>query len=129
VLIASVIGSIFEWYDFVVYGIASALVFNKLFFPTTNPLVGTIASFGTYAVGYVARPLGGILFGHFGDKLGRKAMLSITLLIMGLGTFLIGCLPTYAQIGLWAPVLLITLRFVQGIGFGGEWGGSILMAV
>ena len=129
VLIASVIGSIFEWYDFVVYGIASALVFNKLFFPTSNPLVGTIASFGTYAVGYIARPLGGIVFGHFGDKLGRKAMLSITLLIMGLGTFLIGCLPTYAQIGLWAPVLLITLRFVQGIGFGGEWGGSILMAV
>ena len=129
VLLASVIGSIFEWYDFVVYGIASALVFNKLFFPSIDPLVGTIASFGTYAVGYVARPLGGIVFGHFGDKLGRKAMLSITLLIMGLGTFLIGCLPTYAQIGLWAPVLLIALRFVQGLGFGGEWGGSILMAV
>jgi MFS transporter, MHS family, shikimate and dehydroshikimate transport protein len=129
VLIASVIGSIFEWYDFVVYAIASALVFNKLFFPATNPLVGTIAAFGTYAVGYVARPLGGIVFGHFGDRLGRKAMLSLTLAIMGVGTFLIGCLPTYAQIGLWAPALLIVLRFTQGLGIGGEWGGSILMAV
>ncbi|MGF6569134.1 MHS family shikimate/dehydroshikimate transporter-like MFS transporter [Paraburkholderia sp. GAS333] len=129
VLIASVIGSIFEWYDFVVYAIASALVFNKLFFPAANPLVGTIAAFGTYAVGYVARPLGGIVFGHFGDRLGRKAMLSLTLAIMGVGTFLIGCLPTYAQIGLWAPALLIVLRFTQGLGIGGEWGGSILMAV
>lgn len=129
VLIASVIGSIFEWYDFVVYAIASALVFNKLFFPATNPLVGTIAAFGTYAVGYVARPLGGVVFGHFGDRLGRKAMLSLTLAIMGVGTFLIGCLPTYAQIGLWAPALLIVLRFTQGLGIGGEWGGSILMAV
>ncbi|RAR54258.1 MHS family shikimate/dehydroshikimate transporter-like MFS transporter [Paraburkholderia unamae] len=129
VLIASVIGSVFEWYDFVVYGIASALVFNKLFFPVVDPVVGTIASFGTYAVGYVARPLGGAIFGHFGDRLGRKAMLSLTLLIMGVGTFLIGCLPTYAQIGLWAPALLIALRFMQGLGIGGEWAGSILMAV
>ncbi|MCY0385981.1 MFS transporter [Robbsia sp. Bb-Pol-6] len=129
VLIASVIGSIFEWYDFVAYGIASALVFNKLFFPSANPLTGTIAAFGTYAVGYVARPLGGAIFGHFGDRTGRKAMLSLTLLIMGFGTFLIGCLPTYAQIGMWAPALLILLRFLQGLGIGGEWGGSILMAV
>jgi MFS transporter, MHS family, shikimate and dehydroshikimate transport protein len=129
VLIASVVGSVFEWYDFVVYGLASALVFNKLFFPAASPLVGTIAAFGTYAVGYVARPLGGIVFGHFGDRLGRKAMLSLTLLIMAFGTFLIGCLPTYAQIGLWAPALLIVLRFLQGLGIGGEWAGSILMAV
>lgn len=129
VLLASVIGSVFEWYDFVVYGIASALVFGQLFFPTTDPLVATIAAFGTYAVGYVARPLGGIVFGHFGDRIGRKAMLSLTLLIMGVGTFLIGCLPSYAQIGLWAPALLIVLRFLQGLGIGGEWGGAILMAV
>lgn len=129
VLIASVIGSVFEWYDFVVYGIASALVFNMLFFPTGSPLAGTIAAFGTYAVGYVARPVGGIVFGHFGDRIGRKAMLSLTLLIMGLGTFLIGCLPTFSQIGLWAPALLILLRFLQGLGIGGEWAGSVLMAV
>lgn len=129
VLIASVIGSVFEWYDFVVYGITSALVFNLLFFPANSPLAGTIAAFGTYAVGYIARPVGGIVFGHFGDRIGRKAMLSLTLLIMGLGTFLIGCLPTFEQVGLWAPALLIVLRFLQGLGIGGEWAGSILMAV
>lgn len=129
VLIASVVGSVFEWYDFIIYGIASALIFNTLFFPNSTPLVGTIAAFGTYAAGYAARPLGGIVFGHFGDRLGRKAMLSLTLMIMGVGTFLVGCLPTFTQIGIWAPILLIALRFLQGLGIGGEWAGSVLMAV
>ena len=121
---SSVIGTTVEWYDFLIYGTATALVFNKLFFPSFDPLVGTIAAFGSYAVGFLARPLGGVIFGHFGDKIGRKAMLSLTIIIMGLGTFLIGCLPTYAQIGLWAPILLVALRLVQGIGIGGEWGGA-----
>jgi MFS transporter, MHS family, shikimate and dehydroshikimate transport protein len=126
---SSVIGTTVEWYDFLIYGTATALVFNKLFFPSFDPLVGTIAAFGSYAVGFLARPLGGVIFGHFGDKIGRKAMLSLTIIIMGLGTFLIGCLPTYAQIGLWAPVLLVALRLIQGIGIGGEWGGAVLMVV
>jgi MHS family shikimate/dehydroshikimate transporter-like MFS transporter len=126
---SSVIGTTVEWYDFLIYGTASALVFNKLFFPSIDPVVGTIAAFGSYAVGFLARPLGGVVFGHFGDKIGRKAMLSLTIMIMGLGTFLIGCLPTYAQIGIWAPILLVTLRLIQGIGIGGEWGGAVLMVV
>lgn len=126
---SSVIGTTVEWYDFLIYGTASALVFNKLFFPTIDPVVGTIAAFGSYAVGFLARPLGGAVFGHFGDKVGRKAMLSLTLMIMGLGTFLIGCLPTYGQIGILAPMLLVALRLVQGIGIGGEWGGAVLMVV
>ncbi|WP_018259533.1 MFS transporter [Methylobacterium sp. WSM2598] len=126
---SSVIGTTVEWYDFLIYGTASALVFNKLFFPSFDPLVGTVAAFGSYAVGFLARPLGGIIFGHFGDRLGRKAMLSLTIIIMGLGTFLIGCLPTYAQAGLLAPVMLVALRLVQGIGIGGEWGGAVLMVV
>jgi metabolite-proton symporter len=129
VLGASTIGTIIEWYDFLIYGTAAALAFNKLFFPGFNPTAGTLAAFGTYAVGFVARPLGGAVFGHFGDRLGRKAMLVLTLLITGGGTFLIGCLPTYSQIGLAAPALLILLRFVQGIGLGGEWGGAVLMVV
>lgn len=126
---SSVIGTTVEWYDFLIYGTASALVFSKLFFPSFDPLVGTIAAFGSYAVGFLARPLGGVIFGHFGDRVGRKAMLSLTIIIMGLGTFLIGCLPTYAQIGIWAPILLVALRLVQGIGIGGEWGGAVLMVV
>ncbi|WP_024816579.1 MFS transporter [Methylopila sp. 73B] len=126
---SSVIGTTVEWYDFLIYGTAAALVFNKLFFPSFDPVVGTIAAFGSYAVGFAARPLGGVIFGHFGDKLGRKAMLSLTLLIMGVGTFLIGCLPTYEQIGIWAPILLVVLRLVQGLGIGGEWGGAVLMVV
>jgi MHS family shikimate/dehydroshikimate transporter-like MFS transporter len=129
VVLASVLGTVVEWYDFLVYGTAAALVFGPLFFPTADPAVGTIASLGAYAVGFVARPLGGALFGHFGDRLGRKTMLMLTLLIMGGGTFLIGCLPTYATIGIWAPVLLIVLRLTQGIGIGGEWGGAVLMVV
>jgi MHS family shikimate/dehydroshikimate transporter-like MFS transporter len=129
VVLASVLGTVVEWYDFLVYGTAAALVFGKLFFPATDPAVGTIASLGAYAVGFIARPLGGAVFGHFGDRLGRKTMMMLTMLIMGAGTFLIGCLPTYASIGIWAPVLLILLRLMQGVGIGGEWGGAVLMVV
>jgi metabolite-proton symporter len=124
---ASVLGTAIEWYDFLIYGTAAALVFNKLFFPALDPMIGTIAAFGSYAVGFVARPIGGAIIGHYGDRLGRKAMLATTLLIMGCGTFLIGCLPTYQQIGIWAPILLVALRFVQGIGLGGEWSGAVTM--
>ena len=129
VVLASFIGTTVEWYDFFLYGTAAALVFNKLFFPELDPHTGTIAAFATYAVGFFARPIGGIVFGHFGDRLGRKSMLVTTLMLMGIATFLIGCLPTHAQIGVWAPVLLVVLRFVQGFGVGGEWGGAVLMAV
>jgi MHS family shikimate/dehydroshikimate transporter-like MFS transporter len=124
-----VLGSTVEWYDFFVYGTAAALVFNKLFFPTLSPEVGTIAAFGSYATGFLARPLGGVVFGHFGDRIGRKTMLSVTIILMGVGTFLIGCLPTYGQIGIAAPVLLVALRLAQGIGIGGEWGGAVLMVI
>jgi MFS transporter, MHS family, shikimate and dehydroshikimate transport protein len=129
VLWASVLGTVVEWYDFLIYGTAAALVFNKLFFPSFAPAAGTIAALGTYAVGFAARPLGGIVFGHFGDRLGRKTMLMLTMIIMGTGTFLIGCLPTFEQIGIWAPLLLIVLRFIQGFGLGGEWGGAVLMVI
>jgi metabolite-proton symporter len=123
------IGTTIEWYDFFLYGTAAALVFNRLFFPTFDPLAGTLASFGTYAVGFVARPIGGIVIGHYGDRIGRKSMLVLTLIIMGVATFGIGLLPTYAQVGPWATVALIILRLAQGFGVGGEWGGAVLMAV
>lgn len=126
---SSFIGTAIEWYDFFLYGTAAALVFPQLFFPNSDPLVGTLQSFATFAIGFVARPLGGILFGHYGDKLGRKSMLVLTLLIMGISTFLIGLMPTYGSIGIWAPVLLVVLRVLQGIGVGGEWGGAALVAV
>ncbi len=129
VVFAGSVGTIIEWYDFLIYGTAAALVFNTLFFPTVDPVTGTLASLGTYAVGFFARPVGGALFGHFGDRIGRKTMLMITMVVMALGTFLVGCLPTYDQIGIWAPILLVTLRFVQGIGLGGEWGGASLMVL
>ncbi len=129
VVLASFIGTTIEWYDFFLYGTAAALVFGEIFFPTLDPLAGTMASFATYAVGFFARPVGGIVFGHFGDRMGRKSMLVTTLMMMGLATFLIGVLPTYAQIGVAAPILLVLLRFVQGFGVGGEWGGAVLMAV
>jgi metabolite-proton symporter len=129
VALASLIGTTIEWYDFFLYGTAAALVLNKLFFPTFDPLSGTLASLATYSVGFVARPFGGIIIGHYGDRIGRKSMLVLTLVIMGLATFLIGLLPTYASIGAWAPVLLVLLRMAQGFGVGGEWGGAILMAV
>jgi metabolite-proton symporter len=126
---ASVLGTAIEWYDFLIYGTAAALVFNKLFFPSFDPFVGTLAAFGTYAFGFVARPIGGAVIGHFGDRVGRKAMLVTTMIIMGAGTFLIGCLPTYNEIGIWAPILLVTLRFAQGIGIGGEWCGACVMVI
>ena len=126
---ASLIGTSIEWYDFFLYGTAAALVFNKLFFPTFAPLAGTMAAFATYAVGFAARPIGGIVFGHYGDRLGRKTMLYLTLLIMGLATTAIGLLPTYASIGIWAPIALVALRLFQGLGIGGEWGGAVLLTV
>ncbi len=129
VILASFIGTTIEWYDFFLYGTAAALVFNRLFFPNVDPLIGTLSSFGTFAVGFVARPFGGIVFGHYGDRLGRKSMLVYSLVIMGVATFLIGLLPTHDAIGMWAPVLLVVLRCAQGIGVGGEWGGAVLMAV
>src|SRR5262245_22761349 len=129
VVLASFIGTTIEWYDFFLYGTAAALVFNRLFFPTLDPFTGTLASFATYAVGFVARPVGGVVFGHFGDRMGRKSMLVTTLMLMGTATFLIGVLPIYGQIGVAAPVLLVVLRFVQGFGVGGEWGGAVLMVV
>jgi MFS transporter, MHS family, shikimate and dehydroshikimate transport protein len=129
VIFASFIGTTIEWYDFFLYGTAAALVFNKLFFPNLDSLAGTLSAYGTFAVGFVARPLGGAVFGHFGDRLGRKTMLVWSLLLMGAATLLIGFLPTYSSIGVWAPVLLVAVRFLQGIGVGGEWGGAVLMAV
>lgn len=129
VVLASFIGTTIEWYDFFLYGTAAALVFNQLFFPQFEPLAGTMASFATYAVGFFARPLGGVIFGHFGDKVGRKSMLVTTLMLMGVATVMIGLLPTYNQIGVAAPLLLVAMRFIQGIGVGGEWGGAVLMAV
>jgi MFS transporter, MHS family, shikimate and dehydroshikimate transport protein len=129
VVLASFIGTSIEWYDFFLYGTAAALVFDKLFFPTLDPLAGRMASFATYAVGFFARPVGGIIFGHYGDKIGRKSMLVTTLMMMGISTGLIGVLPTYEQIGMLAPAALVVLRFVQGFGVGGEWGGAVLLAV
>ncbi len=129
VVFASAIGTVIEWYDFLIYGMAAALVFNKLFFPNIDPLLGTLAALGTYAVGFLARPLGGALFGHYGDRVGRKSILMLTLILMGLGTFFIGLLPTYQQVGIWAPIMLISLRFIQGIGLGGEWGGAAVMVL
>ena len=129
VIVASLLGTSLEWYDFFLYGTAAAVVFNKLFFPDVDPAVGTLLAFTTAAVGFVARPLGGIVFGHMGDRRGRKQVLVITLLTMGIATVLIGALPTYATIGIAAPVLLAVLRFVQGLGLGGEWGGAVLMTL
>jgi MFS transporter, MHS family, shikimate and dehydroshikimate transport protein len=126
---ASLLGTTIEWYDFFLYNTAAALVFNKLFFPTFDPFVGTLLAFSTYTVGFVARPIGAIVIGHFGDKVGRKSMLVLTLVMMGVATCLIGALPTYATIGPWAAVLLVCLRIVQGFGVGGQWGGAVLMTV
>lgn len=128
VALASVIGTTVEWYDFFLYGVIAGIVLNKLYFPTSDPLVSTLLAYTTFLVGFVARPLGGIVFGHFGDRVGRKSMLVVTLVIMGVATAAIGLVPTYEQIGIWAPILLLVLRILQGIGLGGEWGGSVLMA-
>src|SRR5262245_34483268 len=126
---ASLIGTAIEWYDFFLYGTAAALIFNKLFFPTFDAMVGTLLAFATYALGFVARPLGGLVFGHYGDKVGRKTMLYLTLLIMGTAAALIGGRPTYDTAGISAAVLLVGCRLIQGFGLGGEWGGAVLMAV
>jgi MFS transporter, MHS family, shikimate and dehydroshikimate transport protein len=129
VALASSVGTAIEYYDFLIYGTAAALVFGRLFFPNEDPFVGTLAAFATFAVGFVARPVGGVVFGHFGDRVGRKAMLVISILLMGFATFLIGLLPTYAQVGIWAPILLVALRLIQVFSLGGEWGGAALMSV
>jgi metabolite-proton symporter len=129
VALASLVGTSIEWYDFFLYNTAAALVFNFLFFPTFDPFAGTMLAFGTYAVGFAARPIGAIVIGHYGDKVGRRSMLVLTLMMMGIATVLVGLLPTYQRIGVWAPVLLIVLRLVQGFGVGGQWGGAVLMTV
>ena len=127
VVFASLIGTAVEWYDFFLYGSAAALVFGVLFFPESDPVTGTLLAFGTYALGFVARPLGGVVFGHFGDRVGRKKMLVVSLMMMGIATFAIGLLPTYEAIGIAAPILLLVCRLLQGFAVGGEWGGAILM--
>ena len=125
---ASMAGTVVEWYEFFLYGTAATLVFGQLFFPQTgNALDGIIAAFATYAVGFIARPLGGVVFGHIGDRIGRKSLLQFSLVLIGISTFLMGCLPSFQTIGYWAPVLLVTLRFIQGFALGGEWGGAILL--
>ena len=128
-VIASTIGTAIEWYDFFLYGTAAGLIFGKLFFPNADALTGTLAAFGTYFIGFVGRPIGAAIFGHYGDRIGRKATLIATLLLMGVSTFLIAFVPTYESIGIWGAVILTVLRTIQGIGVGGEWGGSVLLAM
>ncbi|QIE28018.1 Fosfomycin resistance protein AbaF (plasmid) [Caballeronia sp. SBC1] len=127
--LGSFVGAVVDWYDFLLYGIIAAIVFNTEFFPKVSPAMGTLAAFGTFGVGFLFRPLGGFVFGHYGDRLGRKRMLVLTVMMMGLSTAMIGLLPTFASIGWWAPVLLVALRAIQGFAVGGEWGGAALMAV
>jgi metabolite-proton symporter len=129
VVASSILGTTVEWYDFFLYGIAAGLVFDKLFFPSADPVVGTLLAFATFAIGFVARPVGGLVFGHIGDRVGRKKTLVATMIIMGVATFLIGLVPSYATIGIAAPILLVLLRLAQGAAIGGEWGGAVLMAV
>jgi metabolite-proton symporter len=126
---ASMVGTSLEWYDFTIYNTLAALVFNHLFFPSVDPLAGTILAFSTYAVGYISRPLGGVIFGNLGDRIGRRAILMLTLVLMGITTALMGFLPTYAAIGIYSPILLVALRFVQGIALGGEWAGAVLLSI
>lgn len=128
VVAASMIGSVAEWYEFFLYGTASALVFGELFFQQTGSAIdGILAAFALYAVGFLARPIGGLVFGHYGDKIGRKNLLQLSLIIVGITTFLMGCIPTFSSIGYWAPILLVTLRLIQGFAFGGEWGGAVIL--
>jgi len=127
--LGSFAGAVVDWYDFLLYGITAALVFNREFFPQIGPAMGTLAAFATFGVGFLFRPLGGVIFGHFGDRLGRKRMLMLTVWMMGIATALIGVLPSFASIGWWAPVLLVTLRAIQGFAVGGEWGGAALLSV
>jgi metabolite-proton symporter len=128
-VVASTIGTAIEWYDFFLYSTVTGLVFAKLFFPNSDPLVGTLEAFAVYAVGFVARPIGAAIFGHYGDRIGRKATLIATLMLMGIATFLVAFVPTYESIGIWGAVILTVLRFVQGVGVGGEWGGSVLLSM
>jgi len=128
-IVASTVGTTIEWYDFFLYSIVTGLVFARLYFPGSDPLTGTLEAFGVYAVGFVARPVGAAIFGHWGDRMGRKSALIATLVLMGFGTFLVALVPTYASIGIWGAVLLTILRFIQGVGVGGEWGGSVLLAM
>jgi MFS family permease len=128
-VIASTVGTTIEWYDFLLYSVVTGLVFGKLFFPKSDPLVGVLEAFAVYTVGFIARPIGAAIFGHFGDRIGRKATLIATLLITGLATFAVGFVPTYASIGIWGAVILTVIRFIQGIGVGGEWGGSVLLSM
>jgi MFS family permease len=128
-VIASTIGTTIEWYDFFLYSAVTGLVFAKLYFPNSDPLVGTLNAFAIYAVGFIARPIGAAIFGHWGDRLGRKAALIATLMLMGIATFLVGLVPTYASIGIWGAIILTVLRFIQGVGVGGEWGGSVLLSM
>src|SRR5271157_1507656 len=128
-VIASTVGTSIEWYDFFLYSVVTGLVFAKLFFPHSDPLTGTLEAFGIYAVGFVARPVGAAIFGHYGDRIGRKSTLIATLLLMGLATFAVALVPTYESIGIWGAVILTVLRFIQGVGVGGEWGGSVLMSM
>ena len=127
--IAATIGTTIEWYDFFLYGTATGLVFGALYFPNSDPLVATLNAFGIYAVGFVARPVGAAIFGHYGDRIGRKSTLIATLMLMGVATVLVGVVPTYATIGIWGAIILTALRFIQGVGVGGEWGGSVLMSM
>ncbi|MET0188365.1 MAG: MFS transporter [Pseudonocardia sediminis] len=129
ILTSTYIGTVIEWFDFYIYGTAAAIVFNVLFFPEVDSLIGTLAAFGTLASGFLARPIGGIIAGHFGDRIGRKKMLVLSIILMGFGTVIVGLLPTYEQIGIWAPILLVTARVIQGLAAGGEWGGGVLMAI
>ena len=128
-VIASTVGTAIEWYDFFLYSVVTGLVFAKLFFPESDPLVGTLQAFGVYAVGFIARPIGAAIFGHYGDRIGRKATLIATLMLMGIATFLVALVPTYESIGIWGAIILTVLRFIQGVGVGGEWGGSVLLAM
>ncbi len=127
--LGSFAGAVVDWYDFLLYGITAALVFNREFFPQVSPAMGTLAAFATFGVGFLFRPLGGVIFGHFGDRLGRKRMLMLTVWMMGIATALIGILPSFSTIGWWAPILLVTLRAIQGFAVGGEWGGAALLSV
>src|SRR5689334_21161098 len=128
-VIASTVGTTIEWYDFLLYSSVTGLVFGKLFFPKSDPLVGVLEAFAVYTVGFIARPIGAAIFGHYGDRIGRKGALIATLLLTGLATFAVGFVPTYDQIGIWGAVILTVIRFIQGIGVGGEWGGSVLLSM
>src|SRR5437868_7324257 len=128
-VVASTIGTTIEWYDFFLYSIVTGLVFAKVFFPKADPLTGTLEAFSIYAVGFIARPVGAAIFGHYGDRIGRKSTLIATLILMGVATFAVAFVPTYDQVGIWGAVILTSLRFIQGVGVGGEWGGSVLMSM